>query len=87
MLEKLLPRDFKIGRDVRQNMGKRSYPERMVRRDSNVMLFAFLGGCKTEMATRLSRDLVSKAMQHASEFTTTDIARNLQAEMTSSFTR
>ena len=73
-----------VSRDVRQNAFQRTDLQELVSRNGNVVLRAANAGCQTNVAAVLARSLIAEAMKQLLQLNTAEIARRLQALITSS---
>ena len=75
-----------VGRHLSEDGAKRAYTQRSVPPNGDVVLASLLCAGEADVATGLSRDLVAEAAKEPGEVRPREVARQLHAEMTSSFT-
>ena len=87
ILRQAFPSHLQIGGNVGEDRAQGSDPQVSVAGNGNVVFSTFGCGSKPQVASRLSRDLVSVAAKGSGELCPGEVPRELQAGMTSSLTR
>jgi hypothetical protein len=85
LLEQLASRDAEMDRDIAEDSGERACLQGVMPRNGQ-MMFAVLLRRQTEVASRLTGDLLTEPRQEPGKLFAADIARQLHGTRTSSCT-